>query len=322
LEKVSTIEFFDIGYDTNTVATFATKLIWPGLEDNEMIKLYRDFAAPCGVGVSACSDFHGVPPDFSSKQILGNNVTMTINSDGSGLIDPGWGRNAVVKIDQSMIRIIQSMDRAKTTLITNSQLMTPKEVVTGFQNRRSIASRYHETFDSFTINGENWAPGKWKNNVECTKNVRIDLSVQFHEGKDLLENKKEVVIIRNGKRISDEIATLNEADKLNYSYTDENLVRGTYQYIIFVGGLELSDKAQERIVTSPIYVKVLDKKFTESTSESIGNNKREISIFKDLIHLGDSNYTTPLNVGFAKRDDEGIFSYWIMILPVCNRQIW
>ncbi len=312
--KIAAMEFFDIGYDTNTIATVLKKLVWPGLEDNEAIKLYRDCLAPSGVGVSACSDFHGVPPDFSQKQILGNNVTLTMNNDGSGTLDPGWGKNATIKIEQSMVKIIQSMDRAKTTVITKSPTINVGDVVAGYNNHRTIASRYHETFDEFTINKTNWAPGKWPTTINSGQNIRFDMAIQFHEGKELLENKKEVVIMRNCKKICDQIATLGSDNKLQYSFADTNLMPGVYQYIIFVGGLELNDRAQERIITSPIYVKVADKQEEQTaanqTSTTGNANQKIITIFSGLIHLGDSNYSTPLNVGFSKKDDEGKVGTW------------
>jgi hypothetical protein len=43
-----------------------------------------------------------------------------------------------------------------------------------------------------------------------------------------------------------------------------------------------------------------------------------ISIFTDLIHLGDSFYTTPINVGFAKKNDEGKVGSWFFDLDFAN----
>ncbi len=306
--KISTMEFFDVGMDTTTFESIAGKLLLPVLEDTEAMKLFANYLAPSGVGVSACSDYHGMAPDF--RQPLGHALCLDVTEDGTGIIDFGCDAKSDIKIDENLIRVIQSMDRAKTTYVSDFSSVSVNEVVEGFKNKRTIASRYHETFDFIKINNFDWAPGIWQNNVKCIEDVQISFQMQFHNESGVLDKSKEVGIFRNGNLVCDEICFLDSSNKLNFEFIDKNLTNGIHQYYIAITGLEINDRAQERIITSPIYAEVVDEDYSEEELEEIDEQTKVLSIFPDLIHLGDSFYTTAINEGFDKKYDEGKVGSW------------
>lgn len=315
---VSTVEIFDIGMDTTTWGSIAGKLMWPLMEDLEGMKLYKDYLFPAGCGVSACSDYHGVPSDMQKPEVLGNEFYLTIDDNGNGWIDPGWGEKFKIKVDQQYMRLLQSMDRAKTTYASDFNSVTVNEVVAGFVNKRTIASRYHENLNFLKINGADWAPGIWANNVKCENDVKIEFQVQFHGETGVLDKLKEVGIVRNGKTVADQAVKLDDQDRLNFCYIDTDLPNGIHKYFVVISGLEANDRAQERIITSPIYVEVTDKNYNAEEPEILEDGTMSIPIFRGLIHLGDSNYTTPLNVGFAKKYDEGKVGSWYFDLDLAE----
>lgn len=311
--KIAGIEFFDIGFDTYFGAITddnKQKIQNPGIEFGKNWELYNNYLANAGVGITASSDYHG------KIGFLGNNLWLDWDKQEQMSVCLRQDKLCLGKVDKNYGRCLQSLDRAKTTICTHLKKLTVAEVVEGLNKRRTIASRYHETFDWFMIEDKPWVPGKCNKVVQVGKNPIISYQIQFHEGdKPGSEDRvKIIIVIRDGKLIKNIRATLDGQGILNYTFNDSGLKPGIHSYIFLVSGLEQNDWRREKIVTSPLYLNCADRKKVSQPMQTNQDGTKTLSIFTDCLHLGDSCYGGEMNAKFQKKYHEGRVGHWIFDL--------
>ncbi|MBU0648357.1 C39 family peptidase, partial [Patescibacteria group bacterium] len=309
LDKISLVEFFDIGYDSS-IATEnnLVKMQDPGVEFDQTAHMYRDYLMPLGTGVSACSDYHGLISldglSIGESYIGGKMYLAWNNDDQMGIFNEN--KKLVFVANKEFSHCLQNMDRAKTSIVSDFDHIDVNDVVEALFNKRTVASRYHETFAWLKIDDQEWGPGKWGNYLECDKKVKLALAVQFHENNaSVRDQTKAIVIARNCQVICKELVKLSNGDLLEFEFEDANLKEGVYNYVIMISGMEKNDWEREKIITSPIYVKVVNKDKIIEKPKDVFSGIKELVIFEETRHLGDSVYPGVLNQGFNKATDEG-----------------
>ena len=316
IEKASLVEFFDIGYDADVVTgSNLIKIFNPNIESNYMQKLYADLLLPAGIGVSACSDYHGLItfnlPEQTKTYLGGRLFAVWNENDELKLYNEG--DQQIGNVPNEISRLMQNMDRAKTTIAVEND-PCPESVCKALLNKRTVASRYHENFNYIKLNDTEIFPGIWPEITACQKNVRLEFQIQFHENSsDIQDRMKRVTISRNGIVICNKKMELDAMDRLNFRFDDNDLKLGVYSYTIMVDGCEDNDWAREKIISSPIYLEISEERITDDWTQS--GNQRILSIFSEIVHLGDSAYEGDINMDFYKKEaEEGTLITKIFVL--------
>lgn len=307
---ITALEFFDLGLDSGLTVNNANKMIDPSLDFSRNLNLYRDYLMPAGAGVSSCSDYHGKLCTDTTKDYLGSGMCLQWSNQNQVSLVLGNQQMSVLNGDYG--RLLQSLDRAKTTIYLpkNNNQLNPQDVIEALINKRMTAARYHERFDWIKVNGQEIAPGRWDNLAEIEGDLKLEGQIQFHENSSQPQDReKRILIYRNGNLVANFIKKLDASDKLVFDFTEDNLPAGVHNWVLAISGLEINDWAREKIISSPIYIQKKDES-NQLKPENIDQNLKKFIICKEIRHLGDSFYNTPINTGFAKKNDEGKVGEW------------